>query len=120
MSGGIKFSEKVFWGKAGWVYRTARDGICAELKSIPGGEELGTELSAESHAAQWGQHLDLRELPENKKKLFFQAVHKYVSAYRKNPSPDSHAASPTGFLVALNELEQFTSDAEQANQTLSL
>lgn len=113
MSGGISFNDHVFWGKAGWCYRAARDGICAALREIPGGRVLADELSAETHPAQWCEYLDLKEWPREKKKLLFQAIYRCADRAAKEGPVGWHDASFfPGFLGAMAELVKTAREIE--------
>jgi len=111
MSGGISFRKGVFWGKAGWCYRAARDGICEALRELPGGSALADEISAESHPAQWCEHLELDGWPKEKKKLFFEAIYRCADRFAKEGPVGWHDPSffPS-FLQAMEELVQTARD----------
>jgi len=107
MSGGINFNDGVFWGKAGWCYRNARDEICATLREIPGGSALAEEISAESHPAQYCEYLDLKDWPREKRKLLFQAIYRCVDRVAMEGPVGWHdPAFFPSFLRAMEELAQ--------------
>jgi len=117
MSGGISFKKGVYWGKAGWCYRTARDGICETLRGIPNGSALAEELSAESHPAQWCEHLEIDEWPKEKKKLFFEAIYRCVDHFaREGPAAWRNPSCYPGFLRALEELAKTAHDVEAEDE----
>jgi hypothetical protein len=117
MSGGIRFKKGVFWGKAGWCYRAAREGICDALRQTPEGSTLADEISAESHPAQWCEHLDIDEWPKEKKALFFQAVYRCADRFAKEGPVGWHDPSFfPGFLRAMEELAQTARSIEAEHE----
>src|SRR5689334_12722377 len=117
MSGGISFSKDVYWGKAGWCYRAARDAICAELRVMPDGHALAAELSAESHPAQYCEYLEIDDWPAAKKKLLFEAIFLCAARVAKEGPVGWH--DPTffpGFLRAMEELVEMTHAMQAKNE----
>jgi hypothetical protein len=117
MSGGIRFSESVFWGKAGWCYRAARNGICDVLKSTPEGKASADELSSESHPAQWCEYLDVQNWPAAKKALLFDAIYQCFDHYtEKGPVGWQDPSAFPGFLRAFKELTKIARNADAKNE----
>jgi hypothetical protein len=105
MSGIISISKDVFWGKAGWCYRAARDGICEELRSTPEGCALADELSTDSHPAQWCQYLAIDDWPPEKQQRFIDAVCRFAArAAKEGPVGWNDPSFFPGFLRAMEEL----------------
>jgi len=113
MSGGISFKKGIFWGKAGWCYRAARDSICETLRGMPGGSALADEISADSHPAQYCEFIDIDGWPKEKKKLFFEAIYRCAEKVAKDgPVGWRDPAFFPGFLRAMEELVQKARDIE--------
>jgi hypothetical protein len=93
MSGGILFSNGVFWGKAGWAYRTALDGVCEALGSWPEGKALSEELADEASVARTVQFIDLKDWPTEKRLLLCRAVHECYRTNRQNGPVQWHDPS---------------------------
>jgi hypothetical protein len=117
MSGGISFRKGTFWGKAGWCYRAAREGICEALRETPEGCAIADEISAQSHPARCCEYLAIDEWPSEKKRLFFQAI--YRCAYRfanEGPVGWRDPSLFAGFLQAMEQLVQTVRNTEAENE----
>ncbi|MCD6050076.1 MAG: hypothetical protein K0Q55_1479 [Verrucomicrobia bacterium] len=116
MSGGIKFPNGVFWGKAGWVYRAALDGICGALRRTPEATELLNELEDETDSARTIQFIDLNDWPLHKQAQFYEAIRTATLRFQdQGPIGWNDPSFFPTFVDAMIELQQLANSATNSS-----
>jgi len=116
MSGGIKFPNGVFWGKAGWAYRAALDGICDALRQTPAAAGLLQELEDETDSARTIQFIDVNDWPLHKLVQFYESIRTATLRYQeRGPIGWNDPTFFPSFMDAMSELQRLADAATESS-----
>ena len=111
MSGGISFSDKQYWGKAGWVYRAVLASICKALDDMQLEDDFGLlhELSDECGHAQTIEFIDADRWEFDKVTVLIDAIRLgYRICVQEGPKDWNKPEYFPVFLKGYDELVELT------------